>query len=242
MSESNPADPYGHTTLEAIAKADKFNEWMFKTIQPYIKGDVLEIGSGIGNISSFILQSAGSVTLSDIDGGYCNILKNKFSGQKNLVSVLSIDLVDQKFDSKFQHLFDSFDSIIALNVVEHIENDDLAIKNCKKLLRQNGNLIILVPAFTQLYNSFDESLGHYRRYTIKQMNSLIGNHLQPVHSQYFNFAGIFGWFISGSILKKKNISSSQMMLYNKLVPVFRLTDKILFNRVGLSVIVIAQKQ
>ena len=135
-------------------------------------------------------------------------------------------------------LLEKFDGLFALNVVEHIKDDTLAIANCKKLLRPGGRMLILVPAYQTLYNTFDEALEHYRRYNKKSLKKLFSdNQLQITHSQYFNFAGILGWFLSGNILRKKVIPTGQMKLYNSLVPLFKIADKMLFNQVGLSVIV-----
>lgn len=233
-------DRHGHETLNVIAQADKFNEWMYETVRPFISGTVLEIGSGIGNMSEFLFRPAQKLYLSDFNETYIALLRKRFSGYKKLGEVFSMDLNDQDFDKKFASLFSSFDTIIALNVVEHIENDGLAISNCKKLLKKGGNLIILVPAYQALYNRFDKELGHYRRYTRKKLKSMIDAHLKIAHSQYFNFPGIFGWFLSGMIMRNKNIPSSQMGLFNKLVPVFKIVEKIVSGRAGLSVIVVAK--
>ena len=234
-------DQEGMDILNVIAEADKFNRWMYNTIAPYTKGRILEVGSGIGNISAFFLENNATICLSDIRSNYCGYLERKFSGQKGVLGILEMDLIDKDFDQKFSHLFNSFDSIFALNVVEHISDDDLAISNSKKLLKTGGNLIILVPAYQSLYNKFDKELEHYRRYTKKKLTGLMGKHLEIIHSQYFNFAGIFGWFLSGSLMKKQTIPGGQMKLYNKLVPVFKVADKVMFNQMGLSVIAVGKK-
>jgi 2-polyprenyl-3-methyl-5-hydroxy-6-metoxy-1,4-benzoquinol methylase len=234
-------DTAGVDTLNALAEADKFNEWMYKTIAPHLVGNILEIGSGIGNLSEFFLKNNASIWLSDIRLNYCEYLTGKFAGRSGMKEVLQMNLVDDDFDSKFGNLFNSFDSIFALNVVEHIQNDDLAIQNCQKLLKPGGKLLILVPAYQWLYNKFDEELEHYRRYTKRSLNKLIGKYLKVAHAQYFNLAGIAGWFVSGSIMKKKIIPTSQVRLYNKLVPIFLFADKLTFNLIGLSVIVVGEK-
>ncbi len=230
-------DVDGQATLEAIDKADNFNEWMYQTIKPYCKGRVLEIGSGIGNISRYFLRDNFDITFSDIRTSYCDVLLQKFPASK----ILEIDLVDANFDTKFANLFNMFDAVYALNVVEHIKDDNLAIANAKKLLKENGNLIILVPAYQFLYNRFDTVLEHYRRYTKSSLNALLGKHFEIMHAQYFNFIGTFGWFFSGSVLKKNTVPAGQMSLFNKLVIVFKLADKILFNKAGLSVISVGKK-
>lgn len=230
-------DTEGQVTLEAIDKADNFNEWMYQTIKPYCKGKVLEIGSGIGNISRYFLRDNFDITFSDIRTSYCDVLLQKFPKSK----IIELDLVDPDFDNKFSTLIGTFDTVYALNVVEHIKDDNLAIMNAKKLLKTDGNIIILVPAYQALYNRFDTVLEHYRRYNDTTLNNLISKHFTLIHSQYFNFIGIFGWFFSGSVLKKKTIPAGQMSLFNMLVSIFKLADKILFNKAGLSVISVGKK-
>ena len=235
-------DPLGHTTLEVISSAGRFNTWMYETIEPFCSGRILEIGSGIGNISEFFLASGYTIALSDLRKNYLELLGQKFSGYPNLDNILQLDLVDSNFDRNFSPYLETFDTVFALNVVEHIENDQLAIQNAGKLLKEGGTLIILVPAYNFLYNRFDSLLGHYRRYTRKSLKGLfLNNGLRILQSRYFNLAGTIGWYVSGKILRNDTIPGGQMKLYNKLVPVFRLLDKFFFNAAGLSVIVTGKK-
>ena len=189
--EFKEVDQVGGDTLDVISSADKFNRWTYDTIRPFCKGNILEIGSGVGNISQFFLQEDASILLSDIREGYCDELKQKFESYSNLKGVALIDLVDPAFDEKFQHLFGSFDSIFSLNVVEHIYDDTLAIKNAKQLLKEEGHLIILVPSYQGLYNGLDKDLDHYRRYNKKTLSVLFEkNELNIIKKQYFNFMPI----------------------------------------------------
>ena len=232
-------DEEGMATLEAITKADKFNKWMYDTISPYCKGKTLEIGSGIGNISQFFFNDKRQIILSDIRDNYCDILKEKFAAYQP--EVLSMNLTDPEFETQFTPLKDSFDSIFALNVVEHIEDDSLALKNCHYLLKPGGHVVILVPAFQALYNNFDKNLEHFRRYNKKNLTRLINENYEVIHRQYFNLAGIPGWFVFGGLLRKDHIDGGPMGLYNKLVPIFKTADKIIFNQIGLSVICVGRK-
>jgi len=233
-------DVEGEETLDAISGADNFNRWMYDTISPYCSGNILEIGSGIGNISKYFLADKANITLSDIRDEYCGKLQKTFVDFSP--EIINVNIADSNFDENYQHLFEKFDSIFSLNVVEHIEDDKLAMKNCKKLLKQNGTIITLVPAWNALYNEFDKALEHYRRYNRKTLKKLVGAEYKIIHTQYFNLIGILGWILSGSILKKKTIPKGQMGLYNKLVPVFKIIDKIIFNKLGLSVICVAEKE
>lgn len=235
-------DKVGRGTLDVISVADKFNRWMFQAIQPFAKGDILEIGSGIGNISSHVLENNFQLMLSDFRSEYCEELRNKFSTYPNILGVRRIDLVDPEFSQKYNDLLNKFDTVFALNVIEHIEDDNLAIANCKRFLRKGGHLIILVPSYQKLFNNFDVELGHFRRYNIpKLINIFKKNELEIIHHQYFNLIGTLGWLVNGNLLKKKSIPEGQMILYNKLVPVFKIVDKAAFNKVGLSTIVIGSR-
>ncbi len=240
--EFKEVDAEGEETLDVIRYADKFNAWMYKTIRPYCTGNILEIGSGLGNISQFFLADEVLITLTDVRSNYCKHLQERFGLFPSLQKICLMDLTDDAFDTKFKHLFDSFDCVFALNVVEHIYNDELAVANCKKLLKKGGNLLILVPSYSFLFNDIDRSLEHYRRYNKKSLSLLFSkNELPIVQSFYFNFMGIFAWFVSGKLQGNKTIPKGQMKLYNLFVPLFRVIDKLTFKKWGLSTIVVGNK-
>ena len=228
----------GQATLEAIANADRFNQWMYQVTSKRLTGRILELGSGIGNISENYLQAGRRITLSDIRDNYCDYLTQKYGPHPKCDAVRNIDLVHPNFDHEYEDLLGTFDGAFALNVVEHIQDDTQAIANAKKLLKTGGRLVILVPAYQSLYNNFDRALEHYRRYTEGSLiNIFKKNNMQIAHNQYFNLAAIAGWWVSGNLLKKEVIPGGQMKLYNALVPIFKIMDKVVLNKVGISVIV-----
>ena len=238
MAEIKEIDQEGLEILNVIEKADKFNGWMYKTITPFCKGRILEIGSGIGNISQFFIANKQEIVLSDLRDNYIEILRNKFTNE-----VIKIDLVDPDFDIKYKDFLGTFDTVFALNVVEHIKDDLQAIANSKKLLKKEGCLIILVPAYQSLYNNFDIELEHFRRYTPKTLKAIIIKNDLKINKLFsFNLIGILGWYFSGNILKKKTIPEGQMGLFNLLVPIFKLADIVTFNKIGLSVICVSYKE
>jgi len=241
MSRST-IDEVGLATLEHLSDVDRLNDWMFESIQPYINGKVLEIGSGIGNISSRVIRNGIPLCVSDYSDHYCRLLEKKFAGQPLMKGVFQLDLADADFESVYPTLIGRFDTVFALNVVEHIRNDGLAIANARRLLKPGGLLIILVPAFQVLYNGFDKELEHFRRYTRRSVKNLLRTQgLEVVTSWYFNLAGILGWFVSGALLGKKVLPAGQLTLFNRWVPLFRLADRLTFNSAGLSVIIVGKK-
>jgi 2-polyprenyl-3-methyl-5-hydroxy-6-metoxy-1,4-benzoquinol methylase len=234
-------DKAGLETLELFNKADNFNEWLFDQLKSYCKGRILEIGSGLGNISALLISNFDDVHLSDVSPAYYTFLKKKFNGTPGFGGIHQIDL-NGVSSEQADNLYGRFDTVISSNVIEHIENDSEAISNCNKFLRKGGQLIILVPAFSFLYNGFDHELGHYRRYTKKELKSIfVNNGFEIVHSRYFNFVGIFGWWLSGAVLKRKRLPAGQLNIYNKLVPVIKLFDLLASRFLGLSVIVVGRK-
>jgi SAM-dependent methyltransferase len=233
---------YGTDTLEVIAAASKFNFWMYQTIAKHCAGDILEIGSGIGNISGYFIGDNAKIALSDFDSSYLSGLEEKYGNNPNFNGIYHLDFSDKNIELNHPELIGKFDTIFALNVVEHIPDHVQTIKNAYKLLRKNGKIIILVPAFQSLFNQFDIQLEHQRRYNRRSLKSLISsNGFEVVHSQYFNFIGILGWFVSGKLLRKKMIPEGQMKLYDSFVPVWKIIDFFTNGFAGLSVIQVGTK-
>jgi 2-polyprenyl-3-methyl-5-hydroxy-6-metoxy-1,4-benzoquinol methylase len=232
-------DQEGLEILDVISSATKFNKWLYETVNPFCKGKILEIGSGVGNISDFFIQNKQNIFLSDIRSNYRTILENKF----NLSSdhVLNIDIAHPHFEITYNTLLSSFDSVFALNVVEHIKDDELAIKNMLSLLKPGGEMTILVPAYQTLYNDIDLSLEHFKRYNKKTLSALMGKYAPIKKTFYFNATGIMAWWISGKILRHKTIPAGEMRLYNTFVPLFKIIDKMILSRMGLSVVCVIKK-
>ena len=227
--EYKDIDEEGHETLEIIARANHFNKWMYDTIRPFCKGKVFEVGSGLGNISDFFIKAGTPVLLSDIRNSYCDILKKKYGHLTNVIGIKNVDLVDPDFNTKYAEHIAQYDTLFALNVVEHIEDDSLAITNAAKFLVKGGNLIILVPAYQWLYNNFDQELYHFRRYNKAGLEQLFrACDLKATRSFYFNALGMAGWFFSGKLMKKKIIPGSQIRFYNLVIPLAKLIDTLLF--------------
>jgi 2-polyprenyl-3-methyl-5-hydroxy-6-metoxy-1,4-benzoquinol methylase len=237
--EYKDLDEEGLSVLDVISSADSFNRWMYDTIAPFCPGTILEIGSGIGNISQFFIKENKSIFVSDIRLNYRNFIKNKFDldGKR----VIDIDIADVDFQNKYSDLLGKFDSVFCLNVVEHIEDDNISIANMMQLLKAGGKLTVLVPAYHWLYNGLDVTLNHYRRYNKKSLVKLMSKHGVVFDSFYFNAIGILGWFVSGKIFKNKTILQGEMKLYNSFVPLFKLVDRILFRKIGLSVVCVIKK-
>lgn len=231
-------DNTGFETLQVSSKAGSFNRWMFKTIRPFCHGQILEIGSGLGNISKFFLEEGTAITLSDTDNFYIQKLKDEFPAAK----VLSINLEHPDFSNEYKKLLNEYDTVFLLNVLEHINHDDEAIKNCHQLLKTGGSLIILTPAYPSFYSKMDKELHHFRRYRRKELAAkVLNNGFMIKKIFHFNVLGAAGW-LYGKILGFKKIPSGEMKIFNRLTWLAKFLDKLLMNSLGLSIVVIAEKK
>lgn len=234
MSPAEPRDPVGAATLERLAAAPKFNRWMFDRLRPWIGRRVLEVGSGIGNLSVF-LQDRERVVLTDAEPRYLERLRERFGGRANIdVARLSLPLVDGMLAAE------RFDTVICLNVLEHIEDDLGSLVAMRRLLAPGGRLVLLVPALRALYGALDRALGHCRRYTRPELIAKLretGFVLR--HLEYFNLAGIPGWWVTGRLLRRSLIPTASLRWYDALVPLFRL-ERLLPWRIGQSLIAVGE--
>lgn len=227
-------DYTGTTTLESMSQAGAYNKWTLSKFKEFLKGEILEIGCGIGNFTS-TLSNYGKVTAVDID----KVIVKKFEDRKN--PDISIGYGDIE---KGEFFFDKkkFDSIICINVLEHIQNDIKALDNIFELLQNGGNLVLLVPIYSFLYGEIDREIGHFRRYNpnilIEKMRKM---GFEIISYRKLNFIGAIGWFISGKILKNKQISENKIKMFNLISPLLYLED-LVEPPVGTSILIIARKK
>ncbi len=238
----NVSENIGHQTLDLISEQDAFNTWMYETISPYCRGRILEIGSGIGNLSELFLKDARAMTLSDISEDYCQILRDRFSRVSNLEGIINLPLGNFQIEQAYPELVGQFDTVFALNVLEHVPAEDDALQTMAAFLKPGGRILLLVPAYSWLYTSLDRSIDHIRRYTPRRLNRALERNGFDVQKTFsFNVSGILGWFVAGHILKKKQLPGGSMWLYNKLVPFHKRLDLLFRQKIGLSVISIGIK-
>ena len=236
------ADSYlGHENLELLAHRYRFNDWLFKEVSHGLHGNILEVGSGIGTFTEKLIHSFPNshLTLTDISPTYIKDLKEKYSTNEN-ISVGKLDL-NNKGD--YERIgYKKFDSIIAINVLEHVENDEFALVQLFNMLKENGVLVILVPCHKFLYNVIDKNVGHFRRYSKKDLENKVrktGFTIDKIH--YFNLLGMIGWFINGNLLKNSKISDTGLKIFDQLVPLSKYGEMVMGKRTGLSIICYLKK-
>jgi len=226
----------GHDVLESFSRAHRFNKWMAETIKPYIGDQVLEIGSGIGNLTRELLPRE-SFVASDCDPVYIEILNN-FSLRRPGVEIATIDA--QNSDD-FERFKSSLDTVICLNVLEHLTDSIRAMKNFYQALSHGGRLIILVPQGAHLYSPLDQAVGHVKRYSRQElMDELKAAGFEIEFMMDFNRIGVPGWFVNAKLIGREKIPKLQMKLYDSLTWLWKRIDYLL-PWPGLSLICVAKK-
>ena len=225
-----------YLTLQRMKKLHRYNEWIFSNFRPFLGMRVLEIGSGIGNITRFLLDRE-LIIATDVEPKYVDLLKNTFGKYKKFV----IERLDISGTETERYRSYRIDSVICLNVLEHIEEDMKSLKKICDLLEPGGRLLLLVPSHPLLYGSLDEHLGHHRRYGEKELKGkLETTGFKVISLKYFNRIGLLGWFLNSKILRRKRLPSFQLRIYNLLVPLFRL-EKFFPLPFGTSLLAVAEK-
>jgi len=228
-------DVVGKETLEIMSQADYYNQWTFEIIKPYLKGNIAEVGAGIGAFVEKIRIYYPDVTAIDFNENYLEHIQKTQKG----IKTQQLDLQSAAISTSFT---EKFDTIVAINVLEHLPNLDLALSHLYKMLKPNGRLIVLVPSFQFAFGDMDRNLGHVQRFT----ESKFANFLKPfnfkfITARYINLLGLIGWWINGKILKKQAIPKNQVKLFNLLGRPWLALEKYIQFPLGLSLIYIVEK-
>jgi SAM-dependent methyltransferase len=228
-------DEYGSHTLSRLARAPRFNAWMADTIRGYCRDAVLEIGCGSGNLTRRLIPRDRYVA-SDINPHYLEALEAQL-GDRPYLETSYCDVTNL---STFPSAGRAFDTVVCLNVVEHVKSDRVALTNIRSALVDGGTAVILVPQGQWNFGTLDTVLGHHRRYSrasLDQAATAAGFLVREIFE--FNRIGTVAWFLNGRILRRRTFGLFQIWMLDRLTPFFRLIDRFL-PWSGLSLIAILE--
>jgi SAM-dependent methyltransferase len=216
-----PKDHAGVETLEILAEAPQYNRWQFDMVAPWLGRRILEVGAGIGNMSEQFLEGRPDLlVVTDTDAFYRARLAERFEGRREVV-VEALSMPDLSAGPRFAEY--RLDTVIATNVVEHIEDDLGTVRTMRSLLVSGGRAVILVPALQSIYGTMDRELGHFRRYGPSRLRLLLERAgLQVEQVRWFNRVGVFGWWFNGRVRGVSRIPLNQLRTFDRLVPLLRL--------------------
>jgi glycosyltransferase involved in cell wall biosynthesis len=214
----------GARILDALAQTPRFNRWMAETMRPWVGARVLEIGAGIGNLSQYLAPRRQRYMATDIDAEHLGRLCVRFQNRPNL----RIARCDLARAADFADLHGSVDTVICLNVLEHIADDAAGLRNIASALEPGGRAIVLVPQDQRIYGTLDKVLGHYRRYSEPELRARMeaaGLHVERV--LHFNRATRYAWWFNGRVLKRRHFGRMQLWLFDRMVWLWRRIDPLL---------------
>jgi SAM-dependent methyltransferase len=224
-------------TLNQLAEVSQYNRWIYDQIAPALGHRVLEVGSGTGNITEFLLCGGREVVATDVVPSYRDELRERFRQQASL----EISVFDLNRAAPHQFVEHPFDSVVCLNVLEHIADDLFALEQMKATLKDKGKLALLVPAHRLLHGAFDDAVGHFRRYGRRELRDRLMRAGFTVESlKFFNAAATLPWLINGRLLRRAYLPEGQVNMADRLVPLLKL-EKIVGPPFGISLIAIARK-
>jgi SAM-dependent methyltransferase len=216
-------DAHGSQVLARLSRAPRFNAWMADVVRPHCGRRVLEIGSGTGNLTRKLVPRDAYVA-SDVNPLYLQTLRQLAQDRP----YLDVTLTDVTRGDSFPEVPGGFDTVVCLNVVEHVDDDRGALENIRRVLAPGGKAIVLVPQGPALFGTLDEVLGHKRRYsddTLRRLALDAGFEVQEVLQ--FNRVGTPAWWLNGKLLRRRHFGLAQIAALNLLTPLFRLVDGVL---------------
>lgn len=222
---------------KVMGKAKNYNRWIYEMIAPALGARILDVGCSIGNITQAFLNRDLVVGIDCLQEAVSTV-QERFREYHNFKAhCLDFPKGDLSILKKYD-----FDTIVALNVIEHIEDDREALHAMYWLLCPGGHVGIVVPALKWLYGTMDEEDNHYRRYSKIELSQKLqeaGFVIETLH--YINILGIFGWFINGRILKRRIIPENQLSVFDRLIPILRRIESSIKLGVGQSLVAIGKK-
>jgi len=231
----NDSFVYEGKDLESMSFAKNYHNWIYENIETELGNKIAEIGSGVGNFTEFLLRND-YAKIDAFEPCAKMHLNNKFSKNPRVNCINSnFELVSKSRDNKY-------DSVIFINVLEHIPKDLDAIMNAYRIIRPGGKLIIFVPALQFLYSNFDRSIGHYRRYQKSELTRLVQNsNFKIMSCKYFDSLGIIPWFIFMKVMSH-GLSNRNTYAYDTfVVPWLKSVEKIMPPPIGKNLLLTASR-
>ena len=239
LRESEDPRNVGHVTLVRMSRLEPYNRWLVSRFDGAVGRRVLEIGAGFGNITRH-LRGRELLVASDLDPVALEHLKGTFRDDPSVRIASYRFPLDPAERDEIRRL--RIDSVVCLNVLEHIEDDRRTLADMYEVLEPGGRLVLLVPAFQSLFGTLDVHLHHFRRYEKAELESKIREAGFAIEDlRFVNRPGIFGWWLNGKLLRRRVLPRSQLLAFKLMMPMLE-REKENPPTAGLSLIARARKE
>lgn len=222
-----------------MTRAVNYFAWQARLALAPLGQRIVEVGCGIGNFTRMMLDREWVMGI-DIDAQCIANHQARFAGQPHVTSRV-LDALDPSF---VQLREAKPDSVVCLNVLEHISDDLATLEAFASILPAGGRVVLIVPAFMGLYGPIDKHLGHYRRYTRASLGETAARAgLRPLELRYMNTIGFFGWWVNAKVLPREEQSEGQIELFDRyIVPVQEKLETWIRPPFGQSVFAVLEKR
>ena len=219
--------------------ARNYHIWIIDTFKPFLSGIVAEIGAGSGNFSKLLLECLPAIRLVAFEPSLNMYQELKAVSEREP----RLRTFNSFFGTKIHEFQRSFDTVLYVNVLEHIENDREELDLARSSLKPGGHICIFVPALPFLYSELDASIGHVRRYTKQQLVALVKSAGLKINCvRYMDIAGILPWYLVFVLMKRK-MTGNKVSLYDRIaVPPMRIIEAMIPMPVGKNLILVAERQ
>jgi 2-polyprenyl-3-methyl-5-hydroxy-6-metoxy-1,4-benzoquinol methylase len=229
--------------LEAMSFAENYHRWIMEIFGPYLGKRVVEVGAGTGSFSELILEhDLESLALVEPSADMHRLLSERIGRMPVQSRLKTYNSIFTAVANQIKEL-DEPDSIIYVNVLEHIQDDEAELRSIQSTLSAGGRVFIFVPALRQLFGSVDERIGHFRRYVKDELvEKCSQSGFRVIKCGYFDFFGIAPWWFKHCLLRSPNLGSGSVKIYDKfIVPAARVIESALPPPVGKNIFLIAEK-
>ena len=224
---------YPGRELEAMSFAANYHRWIVDEIAPFLGREVAEVGAGVGSVSRLLLAKPIERLAA-------------YEPSENLFPLLARELAAEPRAQPRNAFFgsddDSFDSILYINVLEHIADDRRELATAHGRLRPGGRLVVFVPALAWLFSPFDRRIGHERRYSRGELVARADQAgFDVLRARYFDIAGVLPWYVN-FVLLKRDLGGAGVALYDRLVvPPMRIVERAITPPIGKNLLLIARR-
>lgn len=231
-------EEYFGRDLEAMSFAVNYHRWILDEFRQFIGRTVVEVGAGTGNYTSLLLttEPAMHYALEPAANVFAR-LAEKFAGVPN-VRTLNGTLADLSGE-----IAGGADTILYVNVLEHIEDDRRELERARETLKPGGHLCVFVPALPWLHGTADVAFGHHRRYTRGGLERLVASSgFRILRLHYFDIAGILPWFVLFRVLKRPCFTAGQAQWYDRFaIPTLRRVESAVAPPTGKNLLLVARR-
>jgi len=234
---------YAGKDLEAMSFAVNYHRWILSIFEPCLGARVVEVGAGTGSFSELLLERRfESLSLVEPSTTMYQLLCRRVEELRPLQNVKTYNDVFENVAERIRST-DRPDSIIYVNVLEHIADDVHELNVINKALATGGRIFIFVPALRWLHGSYDRQINHFRRYTRTELEKkCVAAGFKVIASRYFDLFGVLPWWVKYKVLQSNNMELGAVRFYDqRVVPVAKILESSVKPPIGKNVLLIAEK-